>query len=149
MCKRDMEELVSSAVADVLETMFFSGMQEEAAPEPGTEMIAVRVLFEGQMPGMVEIRICPPSARTLAATFLGEDEVSLTGVQVEQVVCELANMICGAIVSNAEFGGMVTLGSPELTSPGMQDAAGNPVCEQEFFIENGTLSVLLYTSRHV
>ena len=148
MCKRSLDKLITPAVTEVLETMFFAGVQEAGEAGLPSEMMAARVPFEGREPGTVEIRISDAGARTLAASFLGEEEVLLTRVQLEQVLRELANMICGAIVSNAEFGGIVGLGSPEFACPAEHDVAESPAAAKDFFVENEMLSVLVYTSEH-
>ena len=49
-----------------------------------------------------------------AADFLGVDEGELTGHQVGEVVCELANMICGSVLSRMESAATFRIAPPKL-----------------------------------
>ena len=149
MCNQDLECRIAPAVKDVLETMFFSSILDSGELDLRAASIAVRVPFEGESSGVQEIRISEPGARSLAASFLGEDEESLDREQVEQTACELANMICGAVVSKPEFGGCLVLGSPQLLSSANECADPATAIRRDFPIANGTLSVLLFTGVQV
>ena len=52
-------------------------------------------------------------ARGLAANFLGEDEADLADADVGEVVGELANMLCGSVVSRMEGNSHFVLTHPE------------------------------------
>jgi CheY-specific phosphatase CheX len=138
--------LLEPAVTAVLETMFFSESLGPPGPESNAASVEVCVSFSGDVSGILEVRISKASARSLAASFLGESEESLAESQIAQVVCELANMLCGWIVSKPEFHGCFELGSPELLSPQNKRALGIPAYQQSFAVENGTLTVSLYSS---
>jgi CheY-specific phosphatase CheX len=86
------------------------------------------------------VRLSASSARSLAGAFLGEDEESLGEAQIAQVVCELANMLCGWIVSRTESRGVWELGSPELV--GGDDEEPERI-QQSFGVEHGVLTVSL------
>jgi CheY-specific phosphatase CheX len=146
MHNQDYESLLAPAVDAVLETMFFSQSLGPSDPDPGAANLKVRVPFSGEFSGILEVRISHASAPSLAASFLGESEESLTESQTAQVICELANMLCGWIVSKPGPQGCFDLGSPELLSTGCEQPVGIPACQQSFAVENGTLTVSLYSS---
>jgi CheY-specific phosphatase CheX len=62
------------------------------------------------------MRIARPAANTVAADFLGEDLESLSDRQSTDVTLELANMICGAVLSRIESRAAFRLGSPEVVA---------------------------------
>ncbi len=98
----DLHGALWAALEEALDKMFFVAGFESATPgvEPAPEMAAV-VSFEGASRGVFALRVSPPLARSIAADFLGEDELSLPEERVREVVCELANMICGAALSRS------------------------------------------------
>jgi CheY-specific phosphatase CheX len=113
-------QALRDAVLEVLEKMFFL----EAADEPvsdralGTRAVTLELAFEGDPPGVFRMSLEKPAAAMIAADFLGEDSTSLTGNQVDDVARELANMICGAVLSRIESSATFRLGTPELLAGG-------------------------------
>lgn len=147
MTKQNSDQLISDAVDAVLETMFFSAVLGPAQPETGGEVLAARVAFRGRLCGTLGVCLSRTGARLLAAGFLGEDEESLTDIQPGQVVCELANMLCGSLVSKLESEESFYLASPELVPSGSETVAGSdalPPAHQSFEIEGGILTVTLH-----
>lgn len=110
-----MEQALSRAAADVLEKMFFTELAGESDEVAGSgPQIVVRVPFQGARRGALILRIASPAARTLAGDFLGREAGSATSdEQVEEVVRELANMICGDTLSQVERSGL-KLGAPRV-----------------------------------
>jgi CheY-specific phosphatase CheX len=108
---------IAAAAGSVLETMFFA----EAEPGPSVseeqrhQMIAVRIGFDGGLRGEFRIGFEPHLARALAAAFLGIDESEVADEEVNQVICETANMICGAALSRIESDEHMRLEMPALT----------------------------------
>jgi CheY-specific phosphatase CheX len=159
MSEQNYDELVSGAVESVLETMFFSIPLGPAEPETGAAVLEARLAFHGRPSGILGVRLSAASARILAAGFLGEDEETLTDAQPGEVVCELANMLCGSLVSRLESEESFDLSSPELVPAGsLADAGSEPlttarqsaqaasvvrVFSESFELENGILSVTL------
>jgi hypothetical protein len=83
----------------------------------------------------------------LAASFLGEDEAMLTEAQPCQTVCELANLVCGSLVSKLENEERFDLEVPQLVPVGSAAAVAPdapPATRQSFELENGILTVTLY-----
>ena len=139
-------QFLAPAVSAVLETMFFSEPMESSDRDPSEKQLEARVCFAGEETGALAVRISEASARSLAASFLGESEESLTASQITLVVCELANMLCGWIVSKMDCPGYFTLGSPVIVRPSTELSSEIAEFEQSFAVEGGTLSVSLYSS---
>jgi CheY-specific phosphatase CheX len=145
--EQDLEQLLSGTVDSVLETMFFSIPLGPAEPETGAEVLEARLAFHGSPSGILGVCLSTPSARLLAAGFLGEDEETLTDSQPGEVVCELANMLCGTLVSRLENEETFDLTSPELLPARSVTAGGSetqPSVRQSFEVENGVLTVTLH-----
>jgi hypothetical protein len=56
------------------------------------------------------------AARSVAADFLGEEEPALSEQQIGEVVCELANMICGSVLSRVESAITFQLATPRIVA---------------------------------
>lgn len=147
MPDQEMEHLLAAAVEEVLETMFFSEATGSCEPEACASGFEARVAFRGEKSGFVSVRISKASARSLAASFLGESEDSLDDSRVEQVVCELANIFCGSIVTRMESHGSFDLGTPQLLSHSDQQESADAGIQQSFAIERGTLTLSLVSSQ--
>ena len=128
MIDTTIHEALSSAVSDVLERMFFlEVLGEVTEPPPEAESVAVRVSFKGDPAGCFQMRIARPAANAVAADFLGEDAGSLTDRQSTDVTLELANMICGAVLSRIESRAAFRLDSPQIVT----EETGEPGSAQE------------------
>jgi CheY-specific phosphatase CheX len=138
------DQLLEPAVSAVLETMFFSAPIGPGLPDVGIPCVEARVYFSGELSGIFRMRVSEASARSLAASFLGEFEENLSVSQIAEVVCELTNMLCGWIVSKAKSQGCFDLRPPELVTSQCEQLPGMPVCEKSFAVENGVLAVSLY-----
>ena len=94
------------------------------------------------MSGSVSVRISKASALSLAASFLGESEDSIEDARVAQVVCELANIFCGSIVTRMESHGSFDLAAPELlTYPDDPQITPDGTIQRSFAIERGILTL--------
>jgi CheY-specific phosphatase CheX len=140
----DFGHLLEPAVRTVLETMFFSVPIDPSLPDTRTPFMEAGVCFRGELSGTFRVRISEASARSLAASFLGEFEETLAESQIAEVLCELTNMLCGWIVSHSRSEGCFDLGSPELVTPQSEQLPETPVCEGNFAVENGVLTVSVY-----
>jgi CheY-specific phosphatase CheX len=131
------------AVDEVLETMFFVESEGPASRSgPPEEMVASQVDFKGSPSGSLSLRITLPAARSLAADFLGEDVSDLAARRAAEVVSELANMICGAVLSRVESDTTFRLSAPLTTfetGPVVQVLPGAVACH--LAIPGGTLTV--------
>lgn len=143
--------LSTEMVSSVLETMFFTcplALVDLAnLPEGASEgeVIEARLAFHGTPSGVFHLRISASGAQLIAAAFLGEDEDSLSQATTEQVVCELANMLSGSMLSRLESDRSFDLAAPEVVPAGSLDACGEPVAvRQSFELESGILTLLLH-----
>ena len=105
---------LAEAVREVLEKMFFIDIMDPDACQMAPGGVAAEVVFDGDPPGSFHLELDITAARSAAADFLGEDPDELTGAQMEEVVCELANMICGAALSRIESTATFRLSKPEI-----------------------------------
>lgn len=129
----------AAAMLEVLDAMFFEvplgmpGIRDEA-PERG---LTVRASFRGGMGGSLQVACESWTARRLAASFLGrEDETTVEAEQVQLVVCELANMVCGNMLSKIEPRGRFQIATPEIVH---EDQAGRGWLT--FPLETGAIAV--------
>lgn len=119
LTRTECERLLAESAEDVLETMFFTCRAEEApedaAADPGP---VVEVRFRGKPPGLFRLRLGLRAAAELAASFLGAaSPEEVTQTEVDNVLRELANVICGRALSRIESDSTFDLSSPE-TLPG-------------------------------
>ncbi|MEO8594801.1 MAG: chemotaxis protein CheX [Candidatus Solibacter sp.] len=132
---------LSAAVADVLESMFFleTVVREEEA-NAAADSIDVEIGFEGNPPGRFEMRLAAGAANAIAADFLGEDGESLSEQQRMDVTLELANMICGSVLSRLESSALFRLGSPRISA---RLLAGGEITRHTVETGNGCLTVAI------
>ena len=84
-------EALGAAAEEVLDLMFFTTVLSSHASAP-----------ESVLPVSAELK------------FLGEEPGTLSPEQIGSVVCELANMICGAVLTRVHADNMFELTSPRL-----------------------------------
>ncbi len=107
---------LQEAVHEVLETMFFVRELEDR-PGDGSETppdLAAALEFEGKPSGRLTLTLAGHAARAVAADFLGAEEDELSDLQVEEVACELANMVCGSVLSRTESDTRFRLAAPQI-----------------------------------
>ncbi len=129
------ELALREAVSEVLETMFFTSVFSAAEGREAAGGIGVRLPFRGARPGEFRLAISPEAARSIAAGFLGaEDESQISEAQIGDVVCEVANMVCGSLLSRLEPDLAFNLHPPWLAEPDPGDNLWT------FDLGNGVLS---------
>jgi hypothetical protein len=136
--------LLHSCSEHVLETMFFSPVFDEADPAEsyGTPRVASRLHFNGKPCGDFEVDADPGVARSLAAGFLGIEESEVASDQIDQVMAEFCNMICGSALSSLGCVEYFSLEAPATTRPAEFAPAVLGV-RRGFLLDGGTLSVCL------
>ena len=100
---------------------FLDTLGEAGEPPAGADTVAVHLSFGGDPAGCFEMRVARPAATAIAADFLGEDAGSLSPQQSADVTLELANMICGAVLSRIESSATFRLGAPRLVADMVAD----------------------------
>jgi len=94
-------ELLSSATA-VLESMYFTSVLGPAEQGVGTDGWVSALEFQGELSGSFSLRMGGETARMLAANFFGEDESEVSETAIGDMVGEMANMLCGSVLSRIE-----------------------------------------------
>ncbi|HLH37554.1 MAG TPA: chemotaxis protein CheX [Bryobacteraceae bacterium] len=119
---------------EVLEAMFFSEA-EPVSCQHLEECVAVRVGFHG---GEMAVMISPQLAVAASAAFLAEDSDEVTTEQREMVSRELANILCGAVLSRLHPDQRVALRAPEMAAP---DFGSGAAVHQCFATPEGRLAI--------
>jgi CheY-specific phosphatase CheX len=147
MPENQWERMLLAATEEVLEKMFFTCVYGPAADSETEAGFAARLGFDGRPSGSLTIAISQTAAATLAANFLAaEPDDPISSAQVGGVVCELANMICGSLLSRVESGGHFRLSSPNLLAPDAGLPAG--AHGQALDLGDGTLRLWLTMEEH-
>ena len=134
---------IREVTREVIEVMFFSEAEPVACGHTD-DYVAARVRFTGGASdpsnGELTVMLSPELACSLSAAFLAEEEDEVTPEQRSQVSCELANILCGAILSRLHPNSRVALGVPE---PAAADYDGST--HQCFATPEGLLAVTIRT----
>jgi len=115
----NLQQALHDAVHDVLEKMFFIEPDDHLSPTgypaaEGENTIAAKLKFEGPSSGCLTLLLSEAGARPMAADFLGLDIEELPAERIEEVVCELANMVCGSVLSRIDSHAIFRLASPRV-----------------------------------
>jgi hypothetical protein len=126
--ERSIRDALHDAVFEVLEKMFFIYATEEDAGDSGAQepALVVELSFDGDPPGVFRLLLPRVAAAGFAADFLGEEADSLTAREIGEVAKELANMICGAMLSRIESRASFRLSTPSLVAGEPAEDAGSP-----------------------
>src|SRR5262249_4978519 len=119
MRELDLVRHLQPAFTEVLETMFFTSVLDVSpfGGIPGdVPALSSRLSFRGAPAWIFEIGITRDAARTLAGGFLGEEEPDISDARTGDVVCELANMLCGSVLSRIGSDFTFDLSHPELVA---------------------------------
>jgi CheY-specific phosphatase CheX len=120
-----LERSLAGAVDETLQTMFFIVSEPESEPDEdrnGCPAMEALVAFTGDMDGRLRLRISSREAVAMASDFLGLDESEVTASHMNQVVAELANMICGSALSRIWPEGAFRIETPVVVEPEPQTA---------------------------
>jgi hypothetical protein len=118
--RMDLEPAASDTVrevaAAVLETMFFTAAELAPCEHAWLGLAScARIRFAGSHFGEMQLGVSTEATDPIAASFLGLDPMELTGAQRGQVIQELTNILCGAMLSHLWPESQLALSSPELT----------------------------------
>jgi CheY-specific phosphatase CheX len=144
-----LRQALRQSVDEVLDKMFFVCPLGEASPgaEDAAPAMVARLAFQGEPSGSLTLRLTCQAARSIAADFLGEDEESLTGQRIGEVVREMANMICGSVLSRVEGAAAFHLGEPRILTPAEDAAEPDGALALAVDLPNGRLTLLMRTER--
>jgi CheY-specific phosphatase CheX len=139
-------QVLARCTEEVLEQMFFVRpvSDPDAGDSPACPHIVADVDFAGEPPGHLILSVSTQAARSIAADFLAEEEGVLSQQQVEEVVCELANIICGSVLTRLGSRTLFRIGSPRLVAQ-TRSTGSQPAAIQSLHIWNGNLTVAMST----
>lgn len=139
----DPRDALAESLEQVLETMFFATVLGDVQPLSGGDGLAARLVFRGDPSGAFTVMVSPEAARSLTAAFLALDEDDVTPERAAEVVCELANMLCGSALGRLEPEKRFVLGHPEAVPA--PPVAGVPErgSRRDVDIGGGTVAVLI------
>lgn len=143
--RTELEQMLTDAVAEVLETMFFTSLAEDGEPPaPVTgPCVCTKLSFRGIPSGRLGVRVPLETARKMAATFLGVEEEAVTETQLGEVACELSNMVCGSVLSRVESEAPFELLHPEIGPRETGCPRKGQVAGRTIALEEGVLEVWL------
>ncbi len=123
--RTEVKRQLTAAAEEVLETMFFASIEEsstDGATHESTDRIGAAVSFHGTCEGRLAITLDRDAAQSLAASFFGDGEDGNCGDTGEcaSVMAELANMVCGSMLSRLEKKAIFCLETPEAVPVGAE-----------------------------
>lgn len=109
-------DTIRQVMAEVMEAMFFTEAELTACEHAwlGSARCA-RIRFGGSHFGEMLLGVSAEAGDPIGASFLGLDPMELTDAQRGQVIQELSNILCGAILSKLWPESKLALSSPKLT----------------------------------
>jgi len=114
----EISRILDEAIAEVLATMFFADLEPAPCTHSPLEhswmssAVSARVRFEGTHFGEAVLTISRPAAEEIASAFLGLDKEETSETDCAQVVLELANILCGSVLSRLWPESKLTLSAP-------------------------------------
>jgi hypothetical protein len=133
--------------AEVLEAMFFTEAELALCEHSWIASApCARIRFEGSHFGEMLLCVSAEAVDPIAASFLGLDPVELTAAQRGQMVQELSNILCGAMLSQLWPDSTLALSSPELTE--WRDWPAEGTLHRCFATPEGMLGISIRLVRH-
>jgi hypothetical protein len=133
-------DTIRQVAAEVLETMFFTEAEVVGCEHTWLDAApCARIRFEGSHRGEMLLGVSVEAANPIAASFLGLEPVEVSDVQRGQVIQELSNILCGAMLSRLWVNSRLALSSPELTP--WQEWPGAGLLHRCFAIPEGRLAI--------
>ncbi len=133
---------VRSAINDALEQMFFSGITAESAA-PSDAVTCARVRFSGTAAGQFRVAASTECLTELASNFLAMEAEDVSADAALSVLLELANILCGSVLSRWHPDGLFELAAPET------DEYDGTAEWQAFQTETGWLGVAVHLGEQV
>lgn len=111
-----LQRALQESTQEVLEKMFFIHCLGEPLESESEPEFVAHLTFEGDPSGALTLSVRASAARSVAADFLAAEEPDLSEQEIGEVVCELANMICGSVLSRVESSATFRLASPQIVA---------------------------------
>ena len=135
-------QVLESSTEAVLGTMFFADALPGSGECPIENGVRAALEFHGMQPGRFTLEVSLEAAREIAANFLGLTPVELSQGQTCDVIREMANMVCGSVVSSLERDSTFDLAAPRILPEPSAVTSGH-VFRRSFEIDGGGLEVCL------
>jgi CheY-specific phosphatase CheX len=114
---------LEKAVIDAFELMCFMSIETDPEfPVDAGSALACEIGFNGDAAGQLRLEVPDRVALSMASNFVGESERALSRRQVESVVGELTNVICGGLLSLLAPDGSFDLCTPHVHRSEYEDA---------------------------
>jgi CheY-specific phosphatase CheX len=123
----DLAAFILPSCEDVLDAMYFTSVMEitDIPPEAlDSTGYSFSLHFKGDLCGHFGVSCHREAARTLAANFLGEEEDAIADTETAEVIGELANMLCGSILSRTGCTNIFALSHPMPTPKSLPSHPG-------------------------
>lgn len=145
----DFFNLVPDCCSEVLDAMYFTTVNGVLTPEMLAEMdiapttdkpVAFNLRYSGDISGSFGLSLEQVTAKSLAANFLGEEVEDISTKEVQEVVGELANMLCGSVMSRVEGENKFVLSHPEAVHS-QPDSSVDDVLVSKLDTDGGVITV--------
>jgi CheY-specific phosphatase CheX len=136
----EVDALIVRATAEVLEKMFFTGI-ESSGNEGRIETarpVQVELCFSGPLTGKLRLRMDEEAARALGSTLTCLEPEEFSRQRCVEVAGEVSNMICGCLLSHLEPDANLELASPVEV---LEDSDLPASLRRWFCLPEGALSV--------
>jgi hypothetical protein len=145
MVVENCEAVLIESASEVLETMYFSSVFGLANAEglPDEPWLSAQLAFRRHSAGTFGLDVPMNTARTLAANFLACDEDEVSDTQCAQVVCELANIICGATLLRLGSNSRFDLSHPEVQRNNYREECRDATTRVTLQLDNSILEIWL------
>ena len=132
---------MDESVTEVLESMCFLAAEEYpgAVAAKSDFMISSRLEFHGPERGSFGIRTSLSTARLIACNMLGEEPEDVGETEAGEVVGELANMVCGAVLARFVTSQAFDLTHPRSEMTSMEGGESEARIQRGFVVEDGPL----------
>lgn len=135
----DLPQIFLESAGEVLETMFFTAVESESTGESAPAEVSAELRFQGMRSGEFGVQMPLETARQIASNFLGLEE--LADQQVEQVVCELCNMLCGSVLSRLAAEARFDLQHPKMDASNISWRERSDAVGYTFSLGEGSLTI--------
>jgi len=144
-------DLLVTTAAETLGTMFFTpvtGRLKGAYFSTAANATTVRIPFltGSQTNGHMDLRVSEDGAQWIASSFLAIDEGPVPEHRVNDVICEVANVTCGSLLSTLFSDRGFRLLSPEVLRNPPAENSESESFEEALELERGWLSLHLHLS---
>lgn len=122
------------AAEEALENMCFTSVLESHVPPAETAGTTATVTFSGDAHGWLRLTLSPEAASCVSANFLASEPEEVAAEQRDAIVSELANVVCGSLLSRVKPEGCFRLSSPTIGTVTMPEGA---VCDVGLELDSG------------